>query len=221
MAHTSTPVVRARGITVAYGEEVVLESVDLELPMPGEVAVVGRSGSGKTTLLLVLAGLIRPTTGTVEWPGLDPDPIRRRFEIATVFQSPSLLPELTALENVALPLRLGQHTRSDALRIAAEALERCGIDASHRSILPSELSGGEQQRVGIARALGLRPQLLIADEPTGSLDQQNAAVVIDALRGAAQQAGGSLVIATHDDTIASMFERVLRIEERILPWARR
>jgi ABC-type transport system involved in cytochrome bd biosynthesis fused ATPase/permease subunit len=139
-------VVAARDLRIAYGGLTVLDQVDMDIPVPGEVVISGRSGSGKTSLLLVLAGLVAPTGGTVEWPRLDPDQAERRGQIAMVFQAPSLIPELTAGENVCLPLRLRGWAVEAAAEAAAEALGRVGLDEAHSRVLPSEMSGGEQQR---------------------------------------------------------------------------
>jgi ABC-type lipoprotein export system ATPase subunit len=214
-------VVAARELTIAYGGLTVLDQVDMDIPVPGEVVVSGRSGSGKTSLLLVLAGLVAPSGGVVAWPRLDPDRALRRGQIAMVFQAPSLIPELTAGENVCLPLRLRGWARARAAEAAAEALERVGLDEAHSRVLPSEMSGGEQQRVSVARAIATRPQLLLADEPTGALDRSNAGVVVAALREAVRRDGGSLVVATHDEDVAGVFPAQAVVEDRKVRWIRR
>ncbi|MDQ6874835.1 MAG: ATP-binding cassette domain-containing protein, partial [Actinomycetota bacterium] len=175
----------------------------------------GRSGSGKTTLLLVLAGLLPPQQGTVRWPGLDPDPGVRRGQIGLVFQAPSLLPELTAAENVALPLRLRGSSREQAAKSTRAALDRIGLlDAA--DAMPAQLSGGMQQRVAIARVLAGTPLLVLADEPTGALDRDSAFTVLAALRDAVTTAGGAIVVATHDDELAGLLaERAVLDEGRL------
>jgi ABC-type lipoprotein export system ATPase subunit len=206
---TEGALVEARYVTLAYGETAVLTRVDIDLGSRCEVAVTGRSGSGKTSLLLVLSGLLSPTSGTVRWPALDPDGQRRRFEIGMVFQSPSLLPELTAFENVSLPLRLQGWSRSVAEAAALHALAVVGLRAD-ADVLPAYLSGGQQQRVAVARTLAGRPRLILADEPTGALDRAHAVMVVGALRDHARAVGSGLVLATHDEELASlMHERVV------------
>jgi ABC-type lipoprotein export system ATPase subunit len=214
-------VVSARGLGIAYGGVSVLEGLSLDIARQGELVISGRSGSGKTSLLLVLAGLIAPTRGTVAWPGLEPDDLLRRAQIAMVFQAPSLIPELTALENVCLPLRLRGTDRGGSTQAAIEALERVGLGDTQARVLPNELSGGEQQRVAVARSLATRPRLLLADEPSGSLDRSTAAVVVAALRETVARDGSSLVVATHDDEISAQFENHVAVEDRTVRWLRR
>ena len=137
----------------------------MEITPGSQVALTGRSGSGKTTLLLALAGLLTPTSGQVSWPGLHTDPHRRRAQIGMVFQAPSLMPELTARENVTLPLRLHDMDAAAASSAALAALTTVGI-ADAADALPAQLSGGQQQRVAIARALAGGHRLVLADEPT-------------------------------------------------------
>ena len=212
-------VLTARGIgkTVRSGESdlVILREIDLEVT-PGEaLAVVGASGSGKSTLLAILAGLDQPSVGSVSIDGqdlfsLDED---RRAElrgraIGFVFQSFQLLPALTALENVMLPLELSG--RNDAATLAAGMLARVGL-AERLQHYPKHLSGGEQQRVALARAFVVRPALLLADEPTGSLDADSGAAVIGLLFEMNREYGTTLVLVTHDETLAARCNRVLRL----------
>src|SRR5207244_3310043 len=159
-------------------------------------ALVGASGSGKSTLVHLLAGLDDPTTGSIAWPGLGTRPSRSRpGVVGVVFQGPSLLPALDAVENVALPLLLAGRRDADAMNEARGALAALGLDALSM-LLPEELSGGQAQRVAVARALVCSPPLVLADEPTGQLDHDTATTVIDALLAAADRAGAGLVIAT-------------------------
>jgi ABC-type lipoprotein export system ATPase subunit len=213
-------IVSARNVTIAFNGETILDSIDLEVSMPGELLISGRSGSGKTSLLLVLAGLVSPTGGVVSWPGLVPEEAQRREQIAMIFQAPSLIAELTAGENVALPLRLRNWPREESSEAALEALAEVGLEARHARVLPSEMSGGEQQRVAVARALATRPRLLLADEPTGSLDRATATAVVDTLRSATRRARAALVLSTHDKEIADGFERVVAVENLGLRWLR-
>jgi ABC-type lipoprotein export system ATPase subunit len=218
---TSEAAVEARGISIDFGGERILERVDLDIEVPGELLISGRSGSGKTTLMLILAGLLQPSTGTVAWPGLSPDPHDRRQQMAVIFQAPSLIAELTAGENICLPLRLRGWSRAAAAEAEADVLERVGLLPGHGQVLPSEMSGGEQQRVSVARAIATRPCLLFADEPTGALDRTNATAIISALRQSVRRDGASLVVSTHDEEIAGLFTRHLAVENRDVRWVRR
>jgi ABC-type lipoprotein export system ATPase subunit len=208
--------VRAHGIGVRYPGVDALHPVDLDLAPGTQLAVTGRSGSGKTTLLLVLAGLLAPTTATVEWPGLPDDARRRRHEIGMVFQAPSLMPELTARENVVLPLRLRGTSRADADAAAREALATVAA-GDVADALPWQLSGGQQQRVAVARVLAGRHRVVLADEPTGALDRVRAHEVALALRDAVAATGGALVVATHDEELAGLFPDRLSVGTEAVP----
>jgi putative ABC transport system ATP-binding protein len=212
-------VLTARGIgkTVKSGDAdlVILREIDLEVTRGEALAVVGASGSGKSTLLAILAGLDTPSAGAVTIEGsdlfsLDED---RRAELRArsvgfVFQSFQLLPSLTALENAMLPLELSQ--AADAEERAREMLQRVGLgERLHH--YPKHLSGGEQQRVALARAFVVRPQLLFADEPTGSLDAESGAAVIELLFGMNREFGTTLVLVTHDEQLASRCQRTVRL----------
>ena len=197
------------------GTLAILQEIDLEV-MPGEaLAVVGASGSGKSTLLGLLAGLDEPTSGSVEIDGndlfaLDEDgraALRARL-LGFVFQSFQLLPALTALENVMLPLELaGDAKARDAAR---EMLGRVGL-SGRVGHYPKTLSGGEQQRVALARAFVMRPKLLLADEPTGNLDAATGAEVIDLLFRLNAESGTTLVLVTHDESLAARCGRRIRL----------
>jgi putative ABC transport system ATP-binding protein len=195
----------------------VLREVDLAIVAGQSVAIAGPSGSGKTSLLLLLSGLERAAAGRIcidgtELGTLDADALAdlRRDRIGIVFQSFHLLPSLSALDNVALPLQMAG--RRDAAARARAQLQRVGLGArlQHR---PSELSGGEQQRVAIARALVHRPRLLLADEPTGNLDDHTGEAIRDLLFELNQEAGTTLVLVTHDMDFASRCDRVLRLHD--------
>jgi predicted ABC-type transport system involved in lysophospholipase L1 biosynthesis ATPase subunit len=205
-------VVSAHDLRIAYGGMTVLDQVDIDIALPDEVVISGRSGSGKTSLLLVLAGLVPPSGGTVEWPMLDHDQVLRRAQIAMVFQAPSLIPELTASENVSLPLRLRGHSVDEAMGAAADALGQVGLEDAHGRVLPSEMSGGEQQRVSVARAIATRPQLLLADEPTGALDSATGQAVLDLLLDL-NHAGTTLVVITHDANVAARLPARVRVAD--------
>jgi putative ABC transport system ATP-binding protein len=219
-------VLRARGIgkTVKSGDSdlVILREIDLAVD-PGEaLAVVGASGSGKSTLLAILAGLDTPTAGEVRIGGrdlfsLDEDQraeLRGR-SVGFVFQSFQLLPALTALENVMLPLELSQNAQAEELSV--EMLRRVGL-GERLQHYPKHLSGGEQQRVALARAFVVRPKLLFADEPTGSLDAESGAAVIRLLFEMNREYGTTLILVTHDEQLASRCQRTLRlVAGRIAP----
>jgi putative ABC transport system ATP-binding protein len=217
--HEKTKILIARGIgkEVRSGDRrlAILQDIDLAVT-PGEaLAVVGASGSGKSTLLALLAGLDMPSRGTVTLDGaelfsLDEDAraeLRGRL-VGFVFQSFQLLPALTALENVMLPLELAQ--ADDAEPRAQEMLGRVGL-AERAHHYPKHLSGGEQQRVALARAFVVRPKLLFADEPTGSLDAQSGAQVIELLFELNREHGTTLVLVTHDEALAARCTRILRL----------
>ncbi|MGN1057453.1 MAG: ABC transporter ATP-binding protein [Comamonas sp.] len=218
--HASAPVIAVQGlcknVTDSTGTLEILRDIELALLPAQTAAIVGASGSGKSTLLSILAGLDTPSSGTVHLQGkdlfaLDEDAraALRGQQIGFVFQSFQLLPNLTALENVMLPLELAG-TRSARAR-AAEMLERVGL--GHRlQHYPKVLSGGEQQRVALARAFVVQPALLLADEPTGSLDHATGAAVMDLMLTLNQEHGTTLVLVTHDPRIAAQCERVLTME---------
>ena len=199
------------------GRLTILDGVSLEVARGASLAIVGASGSGKTTLLGLLAGLDRPSTGSVSLAGQSLDALdeeararlRRRL-VGFVFQSFHLLPALNAEENVMLPLEL--EGRSDASARAREALSRVGLDARRRHY-PHQLSGGEQQRVALARAFVHEPELLFADEPTGNLDQRTGAAVSDLLFALNREHGTTLVLVTHDTALAGRCERSLRLAD--------
>jgi putative ABC transport system ATP-binding protein len=205
----NAPLVSASGVGLRFGATTVLHGVDLDLEAGQQVALTGRSGSGKSSLLLVLAGLVRPTEGTVRWPGLDEDPRVRRGQIGMVFQAPSLMPELTAAENVELPQRLRGVGLEPAREAARRALDRVHA-ADLADALPSQLSGGQQQRVAVARVLAGAHRLVLADEPTGALDRAHAHEVLDALVAGVTGVGGALLLATHDPELAA------RLAERVV-----
>lgn len=169
---------------------------------PGDrIAVTGRSGSGKSTVLHLMAGLDSPTSGTVTWPHSRQSGRPAPDEVGMVFQGPSLIPALDVVENVRLPLLFIGRAEHDATERAVRALARLNLTGL-ASALPDELSGGQAQRVAIARTLACAPRLILADEPTGQLDHDTAAGVIDVLLAAAKELGAALVVSTHDPVIA-------------------
>ncbi|NAZ85881.1 ATP-binding cassette domain-containing protein [Kineococcus sp. T90] len=208
---------------MAYGDGPgatrALDGVDVALRAGESVAVTGPSGSGKTTLLHCLAGVLRPTSGTVELAGADltamSDAHRtrlRRSAVGFVFQSGQLLPELPAQENAALPLMLAGVDRRTATARARELLGALGLGGLELR-RPGQLSGGQVQRVAIARALVGSPQVVFADEPTGALDQATGEEVLGTLTGAARRAGAALVVVTHDPAVARWCGRTLAMRD--------
>jgi putative ABC transport system ATP-binding protein len=204
----------------------VLRDATAELGEGELVAIRGRSGSGKTTVLNLLAGIDRPTSGDIRigdtWLGRLSARARtlfRRDHVGIVFQFFNLIPTLSALENVTLPLELASGGKPPPGR-AREMLEQVGL-ADRADAFPDVLSGGEQQRVAIARALVKDPRLVLADEPTGNLDDDSSRVVMDLLAGVGRAAGRTLVLATHSDAIAARADRVFTIEDgHLVPAAR-
>jgi ABC-type ATPase involved in cell division len=210
--------VEMQAVSAGYNDNHVLDAVDLQIRRGEFLGVVGRSGSGKSTLLKLLYGALAPQSGTLHVAGLR---FRRssvaqvmllRRRVGCVFQSYELLPALSALENVVFPLKLAHPHVADPYSYAREALELVGLAHKH-SRLPSELSGGEQQRLAIARAVAHEPQILLADEPTGNLDRTTARSVVEVFR-LLHQTGGTIVLASHDEELlAGEAQRIVRVED--------
>lgn len=210
-------VIAARDVTLTLGDTAILRGIDLSVA-PGEsVALLGASGSGKSSLMAVLAGLERASGGSVRVDGLDFGALdedalarARRGRIGIVLQAFHLLPTMTARENVAVPMELAG--AADAWDRAAEELAAVGL--GHRlDHYPSQLSGGEQQRVAIARTLGPRPPLVFADEPTGNLDTATGAGIMDLLFDRRAAIGATLVVITHDRGLAARCDRVVTLAD--------
>ena len=216
----SEPIIAVEHVTKqvhdSSGTLTILHEIDFSLRARESAAIVGASGSGKSTLLAIIAGLDTPTTGTVKLAGVDLFTINedaraavRAAKVGFVFQSFQLLGNLNALENVMLPLEL--QGRSDARVLATEMLRRVGLGERLRHY-PKVLSGGEQQRVALARAFVVRPAVLLADEPTGSLDHATGETVMQLMFELNRETGTTLVLVTHDRSIAARCDRQLRIE---------
>jgi putative ABC transport system ATP-binding protein len=216
----SEPIIAVEHVTKqvkdSSGTLTILHEIDFSLRTRESAAIVGASGSGKSTLLAIIAGLDTPTTGTVKLAGVDLFTIDedaraavRAAKVGFVFQSFQLLGNLNALENVMLPLEL--QGRSDARVLATGMLQRVGLGERLRHY-PKVLSGGEQQRVALARAFVVRPAVLLADEPTGSLDHATGETVMQLMFELNRETGTTLVLVTHDRSIAARCDRQLRIE---------
>jgi ABC-type lipoprotein export system ATPase subunit len=184
---------------------IALESATCKIKPGDRIALVGRSGSGKSTLLQILGGLEIPTKGSVTWPLLGERNTLRPSQVSYIFQMPSLLASLSVIENVEIPLLLNNIESGKAREIAMGALERLEM---HRLAdkLPEELSGGQAQRVAVARTLAARPKLILADEPTGQLDHKTANFMMDILLTSVYESGAAIVVATHDSEVANRLD---------------
>lgn len=212
MTKTSTLVVaddlwrsfeRGRGVVSA------VQGCSFRIKAGQTIAIMGPSGCGKTTLLNLIAGLDRPSSGRIEWPGLGPPDTLRPERIGVVFQSANLMPALSAVENVELPILLGGNG-AEAEALALAALVTFGVEALAAK-LPEQLSGGQAERIAVARAVATNPRLIVADEPTGQLDQAGGAMLVDRLLAWGQQSGSAIVIATHDERVAARMNHVWRM----------
>jgi putative ABC transport system ATP-binding protein len=223
---SSQTIIRTQGIVkeLPLGNTTVhaLRGVDMEIYAGEIVGIIGPSGSGKSTLLGLIGGLDTPTRGTIEIDGVDISHMNedrlteiRNEKIGFIFQFFNLIPTLTALENVALPIQFARKPQFNPNKRAKELLTTLGLGDRMRH-RPSELSGGQQQRVAIARALANNPPLLLADEPTGNLDRESGAMVMQALRDIREKSGTTVVIVTHDATIAHQADRILTLVDGIL-----
>jgi putative ABC transport system ATP-binding protein len=216
------PILEAKEAVLSFGETPALRGANLTVA-PGEIlAVMGPSGSGKTTLLHCLAGILAPDYGQIWFAGTRIDTLReqersalRRDRFGFVFQFGQLVPELSAEENVALPLLLGGMRRAQALNEARSWFERLGLGGMerHRS---GEMSGGQAQRVALARGLVAQPEVLFADEPTGSLDSLTGELVMDLLTDATRQQGTTVVLVTHEPRVAAYADREVVVRDGIV-----
>lgn len=222
MRPVAEPVLRGLGLRHSYGETAVLRGVDVEIAAGETVALMGPSGSGKSTLLHVLAGLLRPDGGTVELEGSRLDNLSEKArsvvrlkKMGFVFQFGDLVPELTVVENVELPLRLLGTGRAAARRTSLDLMGLLGIaEIADRRL--NEVSGGQAQRAAVARALVHQPALVLADEPTGALDSVAGEQVLEALVAAAAETGAAVLLVTHEASVASWASRDLQMRDGTL-----
>lgn len=209
-------------VTKSYGEVPVLKGVSFDLEKGERVALMGPSGSGKSTLLNCIGGIDRADEGEIRIAG---DPLRgldenalcrlRRERVSTVFQFFHLLPTLSARENIEFPLQLAGMGDSERRERVGQLIGEVGLD--HRAdAMPHELSGGEMQRVAIARALSIRPQLILADEPTGNLDTTTGESILDLLAGVSESHGIAMVLVTHSSSVARICRRILRMRDGVI-----
>ncbi|MEU1184866.1 ABC transporter ATP-binding protein [Streptomyces sp. NPDC005820] len=212
----------AKGVDLFYGETPAVRNAQITLRRGEVAAITGRSGSGKSSLLYCLAGVLPVAQGEVRFEGralgvLDDEELSalRRERFGFVFQYGELLPELTVEENTALPLRLAGQRKAEALTAAGEVLGRLGL-ADLRQRRPSQVSGGQNQRVAVARALVHRPAVVFADEPTGSLDSANATAVLEEFLSLARSQGTAVVLVTHDAQVAARADSQYAMRDGIL-----
>src|SRR3954447_7304549 len=219
MTGAGTPLLVGKGLHKSFGPTRALDGAALAVSAGEVLAIMGSSGSGKSTLLHCLAGIVRPDSGAIHYGGRDlvamDDKGRsalRRTEFGFVFQFGQLVPELTCLENVALPLRLERTGRRAAQRRAAPWLDRLEVSDVARK-RPGEISGGQGQRVAVARALVTRPRVVFADEPTGALDSLNGEQIMQLLTTAARERGAAVVLVTHEPRVAAYSDREVVVRD--------
>jgi putative ABC transport system ATP-binding protein len=197
-----------------------INNISFEIPDGQFASIIGKSGSGKSTLLGLLGALDKPTSGSVEVGGKNISKLKdadltnyRSKTIGFVFQNYNLVPNLTALENVMLPMEFTKVNKKERLERAKKLLEQVGLDSNKQSRKPSKLSGGEQQRVAVARALANKPKLILADEPTGNLDTATGKMIFDLLHGLAKSEKTTIIVVTHDLGIAGRTEKTLMLQD--------
>ena len=212
----------ARNLEKSHGALRVLRGIDLDLNSSEVISIVGPSGAGKTTLLNMLSTLDRPDSGTVSFDGQEVGRMRSREQaqfrnahIGFVFQFHQLLPEFTAIENAMLPALIAGRSEDDARNAAHEALSELGL-AARLEHLPNAMSGGEQQRVAVARAMINKPRVIFADEPSGNLDSESAADLHDLLFDLREKTGTALVLVTHNDLLANRADRIITLRDGLV-----
>ncbi len=215
-------IIEAQGLVLSFGETPALRGASLSVERGEVLAVMGPSGSGKSTLLYCLAGILSPDAGVVRFDGQRLDNLSekersklRRDRFGFVFQFGQLVPELTAEENVALPLLLGGMPRGEALTAARGWFERLGLEGMERH-RTGEMSGGQTQRVALARGLVAQPDVLFADEPTGSLDSLNGELVMDLLTRTAREQGSTVILVTHEARVAAYADREVVVRDGLV-----
>ena len=214
--------VETKGITKSFGSLQVLKGIDLSIRAKEIVTIVGPSGAGKTTLLQIIGTLDRPQAGTIRVNGIDPFMLNekeraafRNRQIGFVFQFHQLLPEFTALENVMIPCLIGKNSFEEAEKKSKKLLDFLGL-SDRKNHKPSELSGGEKQRVAVARALINNPSVVLADEPSGSLDTKNKEELHDLFFELRKELGQTFVIVTHDMNLASLADRIIHLKDGVI-----
>lgn len=218
--NSSDVIIKADDIKKSYGETHAMRGISLEIKRGEVLAIMGPSGSGKSTLLHTLAGIIKPDSGKVYFSGSRIDNLNdhgrtmlRRTKFGFVFQFSQLVPELTAIDNVAVPLLLNGMPRGEAYHRAEQWLNKVGITDTKLNHLANQLSGGQIQRVAIARAMVIDPEVLFADEPTGSLDSLNSELVMKMFIKTAKENGTTVVMVTHEPTIAAYADREIIVRD--------
>lgn len=218
--NSSDVIIKADDIKKSYGETHAMRGISLEIKRGEVLAIMGPSGSGKSTLLHTLAGIIKPDSGKVYLSGSRIDNLNdhgrtmlRRTKFGFVFQFSQLVPELTAIDNVAVPLLLNGMPRGEAYHRAEQWLNKVGITDAKLNHLANQLSGGQIQRVAIARAMVINPEVLFADEPTGSLDSLNSELVMKMFIKTAKENGTTVVMVTHEPTIAAYADREIIVRD--------
>ena len=213
-------IIRTEDIKKSYGETHAMRGISLKIKRGEVLAIMGPSGSGKSTLLHTMAGITKPDSGKIYFNGSRIDNLNdrqrtmlRRHKFGFVFQFSQLVPELTAIDNVAVPLLLNGVSRKEAYRQAEHWLNRVGITDSKLNHLANQLSGGQVQRIAVARAMAINPEVLFADEPTGSLDILNSELIMKMFIKTAKENGTTVVMVTHEPTIAAYADREIIVRD--------
>lgn len=213
-------IIRTEDIKKSYGETHAMRGISLKIKRGEVLAIMGPSGSGKSTLLHTMAGITKPDSGKIYFNGSRIDNLNdrqrtmlRRHKFGFVFQFSQLVPELTAIDNVAVPLLLNGVSRKEAYRQAEHWLNRVGITDSKLNHLANQLSGGQVQRIAVARAMAINPEVLFADEPTGSLDSLNSELIMKMFIKTAKENGTTVVMVTHEPTIAAYADREIIVRD--------